>query len=626
MLRCHAGRINDKLSSPEYRTRIVPVFVIYVMPHLLSLCYYSAMILKPFKTIRRNLYRNRWYICLGLAALIIVDVLQLIIPRIIKRTVDALTDGTATQDMLLTFAAGVILIGIGMFVFRFLWRYAIIGTSRRIELDLRDRLFSHLLSLPFSSMQRTPTGDFMARMTNDLESVRMCAGIGLVASVDTIFLGIASLAFMIYISPALTLYTLTPMIMIIVLTWRYSYLLHHRFAGVQASFSTLTEAVRETLFGIGVVKSYVLEQERMNMFRRASSEYIRKNMALIKVMGLLFPGIILLSNTSIAVLLYAGGSRTILGDITAGDFVAFASYLWILTWPMMATGWVVNLIQRGSASMIRINQILETKPETDHYNDNNTGGSLSPVSISIQNLYFSFSYGAEPVLRSISLAVGGGSSLGIIGTTGAGKTTLCSLLLRLYSVPPATIFFNGIDIAGLPLRELRKMIAYVPQDSFLFSDTIAHNMAFGNPGAPFEHLREQAECAGLLDDIQSFRHGFDTLVGEKGVTLSGGQKQRLCLARARLVNAPLLIIDDALSSLDANTAQYVLRSLTDERGKRTTIIVSTRVSHIAHADTIIVLERGEIIDTGTHNRLLSRDGIYRQLYLTQQLESTQPGS
>jgi len=578
------------------------------------------MKLKPFETIRQDFIKNRWYIAFGFLSIIIVDILQLIIPRIVKKVIDSLAGGVHSEFVLLRYCFLIIITALIIAVFRFFWRYCIIGTSRRIEKGLRNRLFTHIIRLPLKSLIQTKTGDLMARMSNDLEAVRMCTGIGLVALIDTIFLGIASISFMLYISPGLTLFCLTPMVFIIFATWRLSGKLYHRFSMVQAAFSTLTEKVREIIAGISVVKAYVREKQTAEDFKMLSQDYIRKNLRLVKIWGLLFPLIIFITNFSIGVLIFFGGRLTIENSITAGDFVAFASYLWIITWPMMALGWVVNLFQRGAASMVRLNDVLNRKPEvfdhTDKISFPETGEQIE-----IRNLTFSYPTGNTTVLNNISFSVKPGETIGITGKTGSGKTTLCSLFHRFFDPPAKTIFINNIDICDLPLQKLRSHIAYVPQDSFLFSDTILENISFGIPDACNEEIHRYAAHAQLIKEIMDFKDGFDTLIGEKGVTLSGGQKQRLCIARALLVQAPILILDDALSSLDVATTRKIVDTLKTPEFKQTSIIVSNRIETIKHADKIFVFADGAIIESGKHEKLIDKGGLYHNLYLRQQLEN-----
>jgi ATP-binding cassette subfamily B protein len=409
------------------------------------------------------------------------------------------------------------------------------------------------------------------------------------------------------------------MLLIIIATWRMSRLLHQRFAKVQAAFSTMTEKVRETIAGIAVVKAYVNEKIRLAQFSDTSTDYIYRSLSLVRIWGLLFPMIIVFSNLSIALLVAAGGRLTILNSITPGDFVAFASYLWIIIWPMMALGWIVNLYQRGAASMVRINDILDIEPEQPAVQDPLETPRLTGH-ISIRNLTFAYGYGSPPVLNRMSMSIRSGDTIGITGMTASGKTTLCNLLLRLYEPPPATMFIDGIDICTLPRSLLRQSIAYVPQDSFLFSDSISDNIAFGRPDAGLPDIRHQATVAQLIDEVMEFRDGFETIIGERGITLSGGQKQRLCIARALMLPAPILLLDDALASLDLGTSRTITEALREQGERRTTIIVSNRIDSIRHADMIYVFADGGIAESGSHHELIQEGGLYHNLYRKQQLE------
>jgi len=577
-------------------------------------------VMKHFKTIKSYVLDNRRYIAAGFIALIFVDILQLSIPRVVKLAVDILAAGTGDEAALLRYAAVIAALGLCMGLFRFCWRYCFIGTSRRIERELRRRLFSHLVRLPLSSFITTRTGDFMARMTNDLESVRMCAGIGLVAMIDTVFLGIASICFMLYISPLLTLVCLAPMVFIIITTWRLSSLLHKRFSRVQAAFSLLTEKVRETIAGIAVIKAYVRENSSRDDFRNVSTQYLKRNIELIRVLGLFFPGIMFLANISVAILIFVGGRFAVTGTITTGDFVAFVSYLWILTWPMMALGWVVNLYQRGAASMVRINEVLNMQPEKISLGETPPRPRLKG-DILIKNLTFSYAYGSPPALRNINMSIPRGTTVGITGKTGSGKSTLCNLLLRLYPPPPQAICIDGTDIRTVALSHLRTSIAYVPQDSFLFSESIRDNIAFGKPESGLEEIGQYARTAQVADEILEFSDTFNTVLGERGITLSGGQKQRLCISRALLLKAPILILDDSMSSLDVATSKKIVEALKAVDTQQTRIIVSNRIETIKHADNIFVFADGEISETGSHEELVMHKGLYHNLYLKQQLES-----
>jgi ATP-binding cassette subfamily B protein len=434
-------------------------------------------------------------------------------------------------------------------------------------------------------------------------------------------LGAASIIFMGWLSMKLTLLCLLPMLIIIVATWRLGGLLHKRFSQVQATFSRMTEMVRETLAGIAVIRAFAREIDNAEAFNAVSTDYITKNLALVRIWGSLFPFIVLISNISVCVLIFFGGRYTIAGSITPGDFVAFTNYIWILIWPMIALGWIVNLFQRGAASMARINEVLAWQAEPLEQ------GSPAPCAVSgnieVRNLSFTYQAGTRPAVHSVSLTIPAGSTIGITGTTGSGKSTLCNLLLRFFDPPAGSIFVDNRDICDIPLQEIRSCVAYVPQDSFLFSDTIMSNIVFGRPESLAADAEAQAQRAQMTDEILSFRHGFATVIGEKGITLSGGQKQRLCIARALLMETPLLIFDDALSSLDAATTQALIEKLDGQASQQTRIIVSNRIASIQHADMIYVFDNSRIVAQGNHDELLALRGLYYQLYQRQKLEEAE---
>ena len=572
-----------------------------------------------FRTLKEYFVRYRWRLLAGLATLLIVDGLQLIIPQVIKWAIDDLTRGGIVQAGLVKY--GLYIAGIALLIglFRYFWRFMILGTARRIEEALRNRLFSHLQTLSLSFFQETKTGDLMAHATNDIDAVRMAMGMGLVAITDTLVLGTSAIVFMILIDPKLTLFAMAPMPFIALITTRFSRLVHHRFEGVQAAFSRLTEQVRESLAGIRVVKAFVQEEHEKGKLGHIGEEYVGRNLRLIKVWGMFFPLIMLLANLGTVIVLWLGGMETILGTITAGGFVAFMTYLGILTWPMMALGWVINLIQRGSASMGRINKILNAQPEIAD------PPRLRPITklegkIEFRDLTFSYKPGLSPTLRGITLQVNPGEFVAIVGRTGTGKTTLCNLIPRLFDPPNGHLFMGGHEIHAIPIKALRGNIAYVPQDTFLFSTTIRENIVFGNPGASEGEIANAARIAQIDEDIRTFPMGIETLIGEKGVMLSGGQKQRIAIARAILLNPQIMILDDALSSVDTQTEERIWNGLREVLDGKTRIVVSHRLASIKEADKIIVLDDGEITEMGDHQSLLSMGGIYAEIYRRQQIE------
>jgi ATP-binding cassette subfamily B multidrug efflux pump len=572
-----------------------------------------------FRTLKSYFIRYRWHLIAGLTTLLVVDGLQLIIPQVIRWAIDDLTRGGIVRADLITY--GLYITGIALFIgfFRYFWRLMILGTARRIEEALRNRLFSHLQTLSLGFFQETKTGDLMAHATNDIDAVRMAVGMGLVAITDAIVLGASSIVFMILIDPRLTLFAIIPMPLIALVTTRFSSLVHSRFEDVQASFSRVTERIRESLAGIRVVKAFVQEEREKGKLAEIGQEYVGKNLRLIKVWGMFFPLIMLLANLGTVIVLWFGGRETIGGAITAGDFVAFMTYLGILTWPMMALGWVINLIQRGSASMGRINRILNTQAEIADL------PSLRPAprlegKIEFQDLAFSYTAGLPPALKGITFEVNSGECVAVVGRTGTGKTTLCNLIPRLFDPSSGHLLLDGREIQSIPLEDLRRNIGYVPQDTFLFSTTIRENIAFGNPQASEEEVVRAARIAQIDKDIKSFPMGIETVIGEKGVTLSGGEKQRIAIARAILQTPQIIILDDALSSVDAQTEERIWEGLGEILEGKTRVIVSHRLSSIKEADKIIVLDDGEIKEMGDHASLLSMGGIYAQIYWRQQIE------
>jgi ATP-binding cassette subfamily B multidrug efflux pump len=562
---------------------------------------------------------NRWRILIGLGALLIVDVLQLIIPRIVKHAIDDLTQGSIPSSHLLLYGGEVLALALGIGGFRYVWRYLLLGAARRVEKALRDRFFLHLQSLSPSYFSRTKVGDLMAHAINDIEAVRMSLSLGIVFLVDTITLGVLTIFFMIYIHPLLTLYAVLPMPLITVITLFFSRTIHDRFEVLQRTFASLTERVRESIAGIRVVKAFVLEEEEKVKLSLLSQDYIRKNVNVTKVWGMFFPLILFFSNLSMVIVLYLGGRLTIFQSISIGDFVAFMSYLGLLAWPMMALGWAINVIQRGAASMDRLNKIFEEAPEIFDGPE-----ATSPVElkgrIEAKGLTFSAGNGGAPILQDIQLTIPEGERIVIVGRTGSGKTVLCNLLARLLESPQGSLFIDGTEIHRIPLKRLRRSIGYVPQDTFLFSETIRENIAFGRTEAKDREIEEAARIAQIYDEIMEFPEGMNTVIGEKGITLSGGQRQRVAIARALLMNPPIFILDDALSSVDIQTEEHILEGLEKFLQGKTTILITHRIAPLRKADRIVVLDEGKVVEIGTHTTLLARGGTYANLYWQRELE------
>ncbi|MGD9332832.1 MAG: ABC transporter ATP-binding protein [Desulfobacterales bacterium] len=569
--------------------------------------------MKSLHLIKPYIIENRLRIIIGLISLIIVDFLQLIIPRIIKTAVDDLTLYQASWEGLQRQALAIVMVGIGIGVFRYVWRRCLLGTSRRVEEALRNRLFRHLQTLSAHFFDTAATGDLMAHATNDINQVRMATGMGMVALNDALVLGTAAIGFMLYINVQLTLLVLVPAPLIILGTRFFSRQMHKRYQTVQKSFADLTEVVRERLAGIRVVKAYTWQQASADAVQSASRRYVDQNIALVRVTGAFIPGMMMLTSLSTVIVIALGGRQTVLQEITPGDFVAFLSYLGLLTWPMMAMGWVTNLIQRGRASLQRLNTIIETRPLVEDRPDA-VAHLDPPCALTIQDLTFHYQHADQeqrsaPVLQDIDLAVAPGETIGIVGPPGAGKTTLLGLIPRLYDPTRGRILLNGIDLRDIKLEALRAVMTIVPQEPFLFAGTIRENITLGRPVSE-TRLQDVLQQAALTRTVTAFSRGLDTLVGEKGVVLSGGQKQRIALARALLDKAPLMLLDDPISQVDMATGRRLIQTLENLQGARALLIVSHRLSAIRRADRIVVLDRGRISAVGSHAELVRRGGYY----------------
>lgn len=549
----------------------------------------------------------------GFLALILVDLLQLFIPRIVKWAVDELQRGETNRLMLLKYGLYILALALIIAIFRFVWRQLILGFSRILEIGLRNRMFSHLLILDKAFFQKTTTGEVMALATNDLTSVQLASGMGVVAFVDAVFMGLAAVGFMLYIHPLLTVIAIAPMPVLAILTRILSSRLHRRFKKVQEQFSTMTEFVRSALSSIRLVKAYNQEQFQAERFSEMGETYVRSNVQLASVYGTLFPIAGFIGNASMLLVVIFGGRLTIQGAITAGDFVAFISYLFIMTWPMMAIGWVADLFQRGVTSLSRIEALLNEKPGLSEKTDADSH-VISKGEIQLKNLTFTYPGSREPGLKGITLEIPQGKFLGIVGRTGAGKTSLCNLLARLYPVQDGTLWFDGFDANRLSLHSVRSAIAYVPQDVVLFSDTIAFNIAMGKPDASDEEIERVAKAAAIHDEIVAMPEGYLSRIGERGIKLSGGQRQRLAIARALLLDRPIVIIDDGLSAVDMETEHAIIQSIASYLRGRTCIIVSHRVAPLADANEILVMDNGRIVDRGPHEELIKRSAFYATIY------------
>ena len=575
--------------------------------------------MESFQLIKPYLAANRYRILFGLLCLIVVDLLQLFIPRVIKQAVDDLTLLQTDRSSLLEYALAIVALGLCIGFFRFFWRRCLLGTARITEEALRNRLFAHIQTLSPAFFDRTHTGDIMAHATNDIQQVRMASGMGLVALNDALFLGSAAIGFMIYINLELTLYVLIPMPFIVIGTRFFSRRMHRRYKRVQSAFAEFTEAVRERFAGIRVILAYNAQAAETRAIARTSDAYVQENIDLVKITGSFFPLMMMLTNLSLAIVLFQGGRQTIFARITPGDFVAFISYLGLLTWPMMALGWVTNLIQRGRASLDRLNGIFQTLPELPEAPD---AIDLSGFGRSLTFEKIRFAYDAQRgrVLDGFDLELEKGRTLGIVGPPGAGKTTLMNLLMRLYDLNSGSIRIDGTDIRQLRIRALRSLICMAPQEPFLFAGTVRENITFGAGEVSENELHHVTRLAALDTTIRELPNGFDTVVGEKGVILSGGQKQRVALARALLNEAPIMVFDDPVSQVDTRTAGRIVATLQSMTGEKTVIIISHRLSAVRHADQIVVMENGRITTSGSHARLMDDGGYYARAWRLQEIE------
>lgn len=586
---------------------------------------------KSLKPLSPYLRKYRGTFAIGALCVLCNNGIWILFPIVIRSAVQALNTEVSVRT-LARYALYLMGVSLAKGVFQYLTRWILIGVSREIEFDLRNDLFAHLEGLSYSFYQRTRTGDIMARMTNDLNAVRMLVGPGIMYTANTIVFTAVSLAFMLSISPKMTLFAFLPLPVFSIVVQYFGRQIHERFERIQAMFSDISARAQENFSGARLIRAYVQEEAEIELFERENEEYIGRSLRLVRLMGMLWPTLTTLLGVAIVIVLLVGGREVIQHRINVGDFAAFNTNMVQLTWPIIALGWVINIFQRGTASLGRIANLLSEEPAITDAGVWADGAPEEVLGeIEFRNLTFRYGptlqtaagndgHAGDDVLHEVNLRVPAGTSLAIVGPTGSGKSTLVSLIPRIYDSAPGSVLIDGRPIREFPLEVLRRNIGFVPQETFLFSDTIRENIAFGAQDATEAEVRRAAEAANIAADIEGFPDGYNTLVGERGLMLSGGQKQRTAIARALIRNPRILVLDDALASVDTQTEDRILNHLREVMQGRTTIFISHRVSTVRNADRIAVLRDGKIVEYGAHDELIARNGYYTELHERQLLE------
>lgn len=577
--------------------------------------------MSAFSFIFQYIKRHKVQYSLGILTLFLVDLFNVFIPKLIGTITDGLTYHTFGWDDIKLCLLKYLLLGLALALGRFLWRYFLFGASRNIEKEIRNDMFGHLEKMSTEYYNRNKTGDLMTYFTSDLGAVRMTIGPAVMCIFDAlVWTCMVVIQMMIYVDVKLTLLALVPMLLICFGEIYFGKVMHKRFREKQDAVSDLTDFVQESFSGIRVIKAFVREQSKMLAFAKENLKVRDKNLRVVKLQSIVIPLLDVIIGCAALITLVYGGYLTLMGDITLGRFVAFQQYINMLVWPMMAAGEAINMFSQGSASIKRIQKVFNEEPEIFDHPDAVDVEELKG-DISFRDLTFVHEGQTEPTLSHITLDVPSGTTLAVIGRTGSGKSTLVNLLLHLYNVKKGMITIDGKDINQISLKTLRENIAYVPQDNFLFSNTLKSNIAFGVDDEDMDAIIEATEAACIHDNIKDFPDGYDTIVGERGVTLSGGQKQRSSIARALLKNSPILILDDSLSAVDTDTEEHILQNLKKNRQGKTTILIAHRISTIQNADIILVLEDGKAAEIGNHQSLMEKRGIYYDMFEKQQLEA-----